>query len=425
MKKSHGISLATGALLAALLLPMGAVQAGGPLVVNAAGAPYVFSTAAPIPYRTDNGPLSASVTEAAARARVASMFGVWTAVPTANISYARATTDGGNGAGFINPAPAPLGGTAFVSGDVDTVDEYNAVEANCSTGAQSPIVYDVDGSIFAALGLDNTMIIGFAGPCSITDPTVGLPQYGSGRAVMNGLFQDGQPAPVADLTAAEFDTAFIHEFGHFSGLDHSQINVNCLGGCGGIDIGGLPTMFPILFSAAQGVLHRDDIAWISKLYPQTTGGTTFANTHGTITGTVFFSDGQSHAQGVNVIARPVNAGGNEDRTNAVSVVTGYKFRVARGNSINDSGSPFGSLTPSEMGLFEIPVPAGSYTVEVESIDSGFDQGSSVGPLNPPIPMPGSAPAPSATFAVAAGATSSGHDFILIGTDPRFDQFEGP
>ena len=42
-----------------------------------------------------------------------------------------------------------------------------------------------------------------------------------------------------------------------------------------------------------------------------------------------------------------------------------------------------------------------------------------------IPMPGSAPAPIGPIAVAAGATASGNNVTLIGTDPRFDQFEGP
>jgi hypothetical protein len=40
-------------------------------------------------------------------------------------------------------------------------------------------------------------------------------------------------------------------------------------------------------------------------------------------------------------------------------------------------------------------------------------------------MPGSAPPPSGPVAVAAGATATGNDVTLIGTPPRFDQFEGP
>jgi hypothetical protein len=262
------------------------------------------------------------------------------------------------------------------------------------------------------------------------------------------LFQDGVDTPAnPEIAAAQFDAAFIHEFGHFSGLDHSQINVNCVGGCGPDDLEGLPTMFPYLIDVSQAVLADDDKAWISRLYPQTSGATAFANSYGTITGTVFFSDGLSHAQGVNVIARRVDTGANQDRKNVVSVVSGFKFTSNLGQSVtanylpctpasscppngfaddNSGGSSSGSRQSGDIGYFEIPVPAGfAYTVEVETIDSNFRGGSRVGPLDPPVPMPGVAPAQVTTAVVTAGATVSVGDLVLIGTDLRFDQFEGP
>ena len=400
MPVSRGIPTALAALLAG-----SAAYAGGPLAIRSNGLPYVWSTAAAISYRTDDGPLSASVNESSARTRVLNMFNVWQNVTTSNISYARA--------GFINPTGA------YAGGDVDTLAEFDAVDGDCGSGNQSPVIYDADGSIFVDLGVDETSVVGFAGPCAV-DAT----QIVAGGAMMNGLFQDGLAAPVPDLATAEFDAAFVHEFGHFSGLDHSQVNVNCLVPCNADDLAGLPTMFPFLVHVSQGSLAPDDIAWLSRLYPQTTGGTTFANTYGTITGVVFFSDGQSHAQFVNVIARRVDTGANEDRTNAVSALSGVKFRVFQGNPINDpAGFASGSLVPGDIGLFEIPVPAGSYTVEVETVDAGFTDDSSVGPYA--IPMPGTAPAPIGPIVVAAGATASGNNVTLIGTDPRFDPFEGP
>jgi len=396
--------------LAFLLLPAAAL-AGGPLLLRDTGAPFVWSTAAPIPYRTDNGPLSAIVNEGAARARVLAMFNVWQNVASSTISYTRA--------GFINSVGV------FADGDVSTGNEFDDVEGDCGAGNQSPIVYDANAAIFQDLGIDQNSVIGFAGPCAI-DPGAG--QFVSGRAAMNGLFQDGQAAP-DDLTAAEFDAAFVHEFGHFSGLDHSQINVNCASAaCSADDIAGLPTMFPFLVDASQGVLSIDDVAWISRLYPAAGGGG-FAATHGTITGTVYFSDAESHAQLVNVVARrvdnPGTPGVNESRTTAGSNVSGYKFRFFHGNPINDPvGSSDGSQAPGDIGLYEIPLPPGNYTIEVESVDPAFVEGSRVGgPIR--IAMPGTAPPPSSPIAVAAGATASGNDVTLIGTDPRFDQFEGP
>lgn len=392
------------ALLAAALLPAVPVHAGGPLLVRANGTPYTWITTSPISYRTDNGPLSATVNEATAQTRVRAMFNVWQNVASSSITYSRA--------GFINDVGA------FTDGDVSTGAEYDAVQGGCLNATQNAIIYDADGTIFTDLGYDVTSILGFAGPCALDTNN-----YVAGNAVMNGLFNDGQPTPVQDISSAAFDAVFVHEFGHFSGLDHSQINVNCQFGCSTDDLTGLPTMFPLLLHVSQGQLSVDDIAWISKLYPQAGAGG-FAATHGTITGTVFFSDGESHAQLVNVIARQVDTGANQDRTTAVSNVSGYRFRFFHGNPINDPGDTFGGTAPGLIGLYEIPVPPGSYTVEVESIDPGFTEGSSVGgPVW--IPMPGAAPAPIGPVSVTAGGTVSGNNLVLIGSPPRFDQFEGP
>ena len=397
--------------IAALALVSGFAWAGGPSGIRPDGTPFVWDTAAAIPYRTDNGPLSASVNEAAARNRVIAMFNVWQAVGSASISYTRS--------GFINDVGA------FTDGNVSTGAEYDAVNGDCGAGNQSPIVYDADAAIFIDLGIDEESVIGFAGPCAID---IAQLEFVSGEAVMNGLFQDGQADPVEDLTAPEFDATFIHEFGHFSGLDHSQINVECASGaCGTDNLAGLPTMFPFLVSASQGSLSIDDIAWISRLYPAA-GGSGFEATHGTITGTVFFSDGESHAQLVNVVARRVDnlatAAVDESRTTAGSGVSGYKFRFFSGNPINDAGDDAGTQAPGDIGLYEISLPPGDYMIEVENIDPQFVEGSSVGgPIR--IDMPGSAPAAIGPISVTAGATSSGNDVTLIGTASRFDQFEGP
>ena len=390
-------------------LAAGLASAGGPLSLDESGTPLVWGTTAAIAYRTDGGPLSNNVTTGQAQARVANMFDVWQDVPSANIRY--------------NRAGAILDVDAFTDGDVNTAAEFNAVEGACLDGDQSPIIYDVDGSLFEDLGEDPS-VIGFAGPCAATAGG----QIISGIAVMNGMYQDGvDSGDNFELTPAEFDAAFVHEFGHFSGLDHSQINVECMFGCGIDNLAGLPTMFPFLMHASQGSLSTDDIAWISRLYPAGgTGG--FAATHGTIRGIVYFSDGESHVQYANVIARRVDTGDNEDRRIAVSGVSGYRFRGCEPNEITNPPPnfcpPSGSLNPGHIGLYEIPVPAGSYTIEVESIDPSFIGGSSVGPSDFPIALPGAAPPPSDPITISAGETDSGNHVTLIGTPPRFDQFEG-
>ena len=393
------LSVLAGALAAS------AVPAGGPLILDSNGAVLTWG-AFPIEYRTDGGRLSSGVSGSQAQARVASMFEVWEDVPTSGISYQR--------------EGAILDTGAFTDGDVSTAVEFDAVSGDCESGGQSPIIYDVDGSLFEDLGEDPS-VIGFAGPCAadLSGDIV------TGIAVMNGIYQDGiDNASNFELTAAEFDAAFVHEFGHFSGLDHSQVNVECLNACGTDNLAGLPTMFPFLVHQSQGSLSPDDVAWISRLYPAG-GAEGFAATHGTIRGIVYFSDGESHAQFANVIARRVDPVGSDERRIAVSNVSGYRFRTCVPNGItNPDCGEFGSLNPGHIGLFEIPVPAGSYTLEVESIDPAFTGGSSVGPSGSPIPLPGAAPPPSAPIAIAPGETDSGNSIILIGTPPRFDQFEG-
>lgn len=417
----EAFAMPVGILLGILCVGwLNSASAGGPLLpgspaMGADGAAILWDTSAPVSYRVDGGALG-TLGAATAVARVNSLFQVWQNVPTATINYSN--------------AGAILSTGAFSDGDVDTTLEFDAVEADCDAGNQSPIVFDATGSLLSSLGISSS-VIGFAGPCQISNGRIL-----SGFAFMNGRFLDGVSSN-GELTAQEFDEAFVHEFGHLSGLDHSQINVEVLNGtpnaCSTNDLAGLPVMFPFAFcqarSPANPILSPDDVAWISKLYPQAS----FATTYGHISGTVFFSDGITHAQGVNVIARDVS----NPRRIAFSVVSGYLFTGHPGQSVTGNSPPssFGSRNPALIGTFEIPVPPGTYTVEVESIDSAFGGGSSVGPLNFPIPSPGpkefwdssesatDSPATSSTITVAAGQAVANTNIILNGTPPRFDAFE--
>ncbi len=250
-----------------------------------------------------------------------------------------------------------------------------------------------------------------------------------------------------EVTADQFDEAITHEMGHFSGLDHSQINLDLyqsgtVGNCNLDELAGLPLMFPVEFcqsrkSAGLPILAPDDVAWISKLYPNST----YAANYGTISGFVFFSDGITHVQGLNVIARRVddpNTPQNESQRIAMSVVSGYSFTGNPGQSItgdNTGGSTFGSRNPAVIGYYEIPVTPGAYTVQTENIDASFTGGSSVGPLDRPALTYGAAeywhqyesanddPTQKDPITVQAGQKISNINIILNGTPPRFDEFE--
>jgi Metallo-peptidase family M12B Reprolysin-like len=267
-------------------------------------------------------------------------------------------------------------------------------------------------------------VIGFGGPCDI-DSAGGYIQ--SSLLALNGQYQNG----TYQVTTDEFNQAITHEIGHFLGLDHSQINVDVLnqqpGSCNSDETRGLPIMFPYLICQARltagfSPLSPDDTAWISRLYPNGSGA------YGTISGTIYFSDGVTEVQGVNVIARSIS----DPLGTAFSATSGYLFTGNPGQSVtcalaghecNTGGSSRGSRDTRFIGTFDVPVLPGTYSIEVESISPQFAGGSSVGPLRRPIPMPGTAPSPAAgPVSVSAGASVS-VTITLQGTPSRFDSFE--
>lgn len=429
-------------LVISVLLVAGQSYAGGPLRVTGGsattpGQAFVWNVTTPIPYTVDTGPLSVNpsgqtvINNSQGLTRVQSMFQNWSSVPTAAIQF----TYGG-----------PISVPGISGGDVKTIQDFNLVQGSCNAGTQSPVIFDANGSLIQALGLD-PLVIGFTSLCKL-DPVAG--QIQSALIVLNGEFQDGVNSPGTnnyEITADQFDEAITHEMGHFSGLDHSQINLDlyqsgAVGNCNVDELAGLPLMFPVAFcqsrkSAGLPILAPDDAAWISKLYPNST----YPANYGTIGGFVFFSDGITHVQGLNVVARRVddpNTPQNESERTAMSVVSGFSFTGNPGQSTtgdNTGGSTFGSRNPAVIGYYEIPVTPGTYTVQTENIDASFTGGSSVGPLDPPALTYGAAeywhqyesayddPTQKDPITVQAGQKVSNINIILNGTPPRFDQFE--
>ena len=172
----------------------------------------------PINYRIDPGAMAVNasgtvvVDHTAGAQRVQSMFAVWQGVSTANLSYS-------------NVGPL-LSAGSYSGGDLKTAQQFNDVMGSCKSGVQNPVIFDADGKLIASLGLPPE-VIGFNAGC-VLDTTNGY--LLSSAIVMNGQFQDGINSPAStrpnfELTANEFDEAITHEIGHFSGLDHSQINL--------------------------------------------------------------------------------------------------------------------------------------------------------------------------------------------------------
>jgi hypothetical protein len=425
------------------------MYAGGPLVVGGPafgvdGQAFTWNPAAmPIQYRVDPGPMATSpsgvvvIDNASGLTRLQSMFSVWQSVPTAAVSFSN--------------AGAILATGSYAGGDVTTASQFNDIFGSCKTGAQNPVIFDANGSLVKALGLPPE-VIGFNNPCAL-DPATGFVK--GSMIVMNGQFQDGVDSPTSnnfELTANEFDEAITHEMGHFLGLDHSQINLDLLinfagGSCDVDSLAGMPLMFPISFCQARKdaglpVLSPDDVSWISSLYPTASQATSYA----TISGVVFFPDGLSHFQSANVIARRVDDPAtpeDESRRIAVSVVSGYLFTANPGQSVtavlggtedNTNGDPNGSRKPGLIGFYQVKVPPGTYTIEVEEIFNGFNGGSSVGPLGIAATVSPNKfwnknssrvdfPLQRDTITVHAGDNVTDINVILNGAPARFDQYE--
>ena len=420
--------------LLAILIFCASAFAGGPLFVGQGssidGKPYTWDPAAmPVKYTVDPGPMSSNagkvvVDNATGLQRVAQMFQSWQNVPTAALSYSYAGTILAAG-GYVKGA------------DVTSAFQFNAIVGSCNSALQNPIIFDADGSLMTALGVDSD-VIGFTSICA-TNATTG--HITGAMITLNGAWLNG--ASLGVLSASQFSDAITHEMGHFAGLDHSQINVDVLQNfsCDLDTMAGLPLMFPILVCPGRSesglpVIPTDDAAWISHFYP----GPTYASTYGLITGTIYFSDAASAAQGVNVVARQVDdptTTGDESRRVTFSAVSGLYFTSNPGQSCHrQQGERHRvEIRPALIGYYEIPVLPGTYTVQVESINNSFVDGSSVGPLNPPVPNPGQdeywkqnesaydIPLQSDPITVNAGETVPNINIILNGTQPTFDQYE--
>jgi hypothetical protein len=411
--------LRTVARLFVLLSVSVVCRAGGPQVIGnqvlgTEGRPILWDQQyMPILYVTDGGTLG-PLTNLQANQRVQQAFDSWASVSTASISF--------QNIGSMSGVP---------NGDVRTAHDFNQVISDCQNGLETAVVYDSDGSLFLDLYSDPS-VIGFAGICAVSTDGYIL----SAVAALNGSYANlGQ----------EFDAAMMHEFGHIIGLDHSQIE--CLNTCSTDDLAATPTMYPILLGPEQSLLAPDDVAWVSTLYP----GPAFTTSYGHVSGTIFFSDGETPVQGANIVFRDVN----HPRANVFSVVSGYRFTGNPGQSYtshylpctvgsaceggylddNSSGDEFGSRNPAVIGTYDIALPPGTYTMQVESVDPGFSGGSSVGPLRTPIPLPGPSEywqigesssddvGASSHITITAGGSVTGIDVILNDTSPRFDPFD--
>ena len=300
-------------------------------------------TTFPIKFALDQGSLGDRTSEQAA-ALVRDSFAKWVDVETSSVDF--------EDLGFLD-----VDVTACDACGLEEVD-YNSFFQG-QVHPENPVVFDNGGQIIEDLfgmGSKNS-VLGFASvrfcqeeqsvvPCTRSN---GLMHF-SAWIVLNG-FQAS--------VFSGFSQVITHEIGHLVGLDHTQINSQLAFNGQSGDDQFVAMMYPFVLEQGPDQPIRDDIAWVSWLYPEES----FQTETGTITGRISRRSGGFFG-GANVVA--VQAMGNPDGSvtesllETVSVVSDFLIT-------SDGSYQLLGLTP------------GDYVVFIEPLNSLFVQGSSVGP----------------------------------------------
>ena len=385
---------------ALLLLASASAFAGGPKYV--AGTSYFNSAVAGQPihwvggqvnYYVDQGPLSSTVTNQQATAMVDAAAALWSSVSTAGVTLA----DKGSLNEDVSGSNIQLNSSGTITAPADVTPS--------ATNYPLAVLYDSDGSVIDAIYGSGT-----SQPDTCQDNGVYVwmdnlkPDATIAHAVILLNGRCTSTGNLIEMMGYEIERAF----GRVLGLDYSQVNPGALanGETGGTQ--GWPVMQPLsgVCGASGGecisdptLLRYDDIAALNRIYPITASNLanfpgkelTAANTI-SIQGTIRFRTGYG-MQGVNVVARPLDADGNPLYQYTVSFVSGAYFNGNHGNPVtgwNDASgnllTMWGSNDSSLQGYFDlsgIPLPPGvtvaNYQVTFESINALYIHEDSVGP----------------------------------------------
>ena len=258
---------------------------------------------------------------------------LWSAVPTAGVTL----TDMGPLNEDVNGSNIAVNSSGQITAPADVTP--------AATNYPLAVIYDADGSVINAV---------FGATASQPDACQNNAVYvwmdnlnpdatiAHAVIVLNGLCATN--SSMLEMMSFELERAF----GRVLGLDYAQVNPGAAtnGEAGGTQ--GWPIMEPL--SGACGasggacipdptVLRYDDIAALNRIYPITAANLasfpgkqlTAANTV-SIQGTVSFRTGYG-MQGVNVVARPLDANGNPLYQYTVTAVTGALFSGNHGNPV--------------------------------------------------------------------------------------------
>ncbi|MDR3751265.1 MAG: IPT/TIG domain-containing protein [Terracidiphilus sp.] len=398
--------------LALLLLAPSIALAGGPKYVagvsyfnpGVLGQPLHWS-GGQVNYYVDQGPLNSSVSNQQATAMVDAAAALWSSVPTAAVTL----TDKGPLNEDVSGGSLLASGTHFtVANEQISQLAQIAQPADVTPAATNyplGVLYDADGSVINALfgpGASDPTSCQNNGVFAWIDNVNPDATIAHAIILLNGLCATN--SNLLQMMSYELERAF----GRILNLDYAQVNPGALqnGETGGTL--GWPVMQPLsgvcgpsggLCIPNPSVLRYDDIAALNRIYPITAQNLasfpgkqlTAANTV-SIQGTVAFRTGIG-MQGVNVVARPLDANGNPLYQYTVSSVSGAYFNGNHGNPItgfDDANgnllTQWGSSDTTQQGFFDLsamPLPPGvttaSYQVTFEAINPLYILTDSVGP----------------------------------------------
>jgi hypothetical protein len=442
--------------LLALALAPAVSRAGGPKYI--AGASYfdpavlgqpVHWSGGLVRYYVDQGPLNSQVTNQQATAMVDAAAALWSAVSTAGVTLSNA--------GSLNE---DVSGANTVPGNAVFAQPADVTPS--ATNYPLAVIYDSDGAV-----IDSIFGSGASDPATCQNNGVIAwldnirPDATTAHAaiILNGLCATN--SNLLAMMSYELERAF----GQVLGLGYAQVNP---GASTSINVDlklGWPVMNPTsgvcggaggICIPDPGILRYDDMAALNRIYPITADNLssfpgkqiTAANTV-SICGTINFRSGIG-MQGVNVVARPLDANGDPLYQYTVTFVSGSYFNGKHGNPVmgwTDANqellTKWGSSDPAMQGYFDlggIPLPPGvttaDYQLTFEPIDPLYMLSESVGPYVDGTPAPSGTMPVISVPAMAAGSartipvniadsSSSGYqDAIATEAAPRMLQPSG-
>jgi len=438
-----------------ILFAPSALLAGGPKYVAGTtyfdpaviGQPVRWASGA-LNYYVDQGPLNARINNQQATAMVDAAAALWSAVPAAGILL----KNSGTLAEDVSSANAIPGNPIFGN----PVFAQPSDVAPSATNIPIAVIYDADGSVTSSLfgaGSSDPTSCQNNGVYAWLDNIRTNATIAHAVILLNGLCATN-PNLVA-MMQYELERAF----GRILGFDYAQVNHGTSASSQADAMFAWPIMDPLsgVCGAAGGTcipdpdhLHYDDVAAINRLYPITASNAAYfpgkqitASNTVSIQGTITFRTGAG-MQGVNVVARPLDANGNPLYQYTVTAVSGALFSGKRGNPVTgwtdtdgNALTLWGSADPALQGLFDlsgIPLPPGmtsaTYQVSFEPINPLYMLTESVGPYldgspspsgtMPPLTIPDVSRGSSQTLTVSIPDSASGNlqDAIATPDAPR-------